>query len=410
MNRILSYILPLAFVLAMTGCISDDSDLETLIAESEQAIAPSIDIDFDYSPLFEDADEPITDPTDPYYNDYVENDTYDRVIYITFNGENVEIDGADSYGKVNVTANGAHVTINSNYGRMEYVLRGWSLNGSLKIYSEHKFKLTLDGVNLTNPNGAAINDQCGKSVYLVLNKDTYNSLTDGATYSVPSGEQMKGAFFSEGQIIVSGTGLLNVNAQGGHGIASDDYIRFRPGCRVNVLASAGHGVKANDGIFIDGGVLNISVNGDGFKGIKSDLDVEVNGGRTTVITTGNSKLIEQTLETMADTSSCAGIKSDAAIVINGGTLNLKSTGEGGKGINSTEDLTINGGIVNVITTGKKVYSSPKGIKSDGNITVSGGAIYSYSRWGNPIEAEATLTISPGYATNEQDELFWKIIY
>lgn len=409
MNRILSYFLSLALVVLATGCISDDSDLETLIEQSEKAIAP-IDIALDYSPLDEPADEPATDIDDPYYNDYVENDTYDRVVHITFNGESATIDGAENYSKVDVTTNGAHVTINSSSGRMEYVLSGWSLNGSLKIYSENKFKLTLDGVNLTNPNGAAINDQCGKTVYVVLNAGTNNTLTDGAVYKIPAGEQMKGAFFSEGQIIVSGTGLLNVNAQGGHGIASDDYIRFRPGCRLNIASSGGHGVKANDGVFIDGGVLNISVTGDGFKGIKSDLDISVAGGRTTVITTGDSKLVEQTLETMADTSSCAGIKCDGLMTVTGGAINLKSIGEGGKGINATEELVITGGTVNVVTTGKKIYSSPKGIKSDGNISISGGTIYSYSRWGDAIEAEGTLTIAPTYKSSESNDYYMKIVY
>ena len=406
MNRIFLYITAAVLVLISASCISDDSDLETLIEQSEQAIQP-IEIEFDYSLLNEAADEPITDPEDPYYSDYVENDIFDRVMYITFDGDNVTVDG--DYNRVSVSTNGAHVTINSTYSRMDYVLSGTSLNGSVKIYSEHKFKLTLDGVNLTNPNGAPINNQCGKSLYLVLNDGTVNTFTDGATYNIPSGEQMKGAFFSEGQVIVSGTGQLMVYAQGGHGIASDDYIRFRPGCRVTIETSAGHGVKANDGIFLDGGVLNISVTGDGCKGLKSDLDIEVNGGRTTVITTGDSKLIEQTLETMADTSSCAGIKSDAAIIINGGTLNLKSTGEGGKGINSSDDLTINGGIVNVVTTGTKVYSSPKGIKSDMAIIINGGSVYSYSNSSDPIDGE-TITLADGYSSYESIKKRFVVAY
>lgn len=406
MNSKVLYTALMVVMMATASCINDNSDLETLIEQSENAIQP-IEIEFDYSALAEPADEPITDVNDPYYNDYVENDTFDRVVYITYNGESATVAG--EYDGATVTVNGAHVTISSTKGRMDYVLSGTSSNGSLKIYSENKFKLTLNGVTLTNPTGAPINNQCGKSLYLVLNDDTENILTDGTTYSVAAGEQMKGAIFSEGQIIVSGKGLLNVNARGGHGIASDDYIRFRPGCRVTVSAAGGHGVKANDGIFIDGGVLNVAVESAGYKGFNSDLDIEVNGGRTTVITTGDSKIIAETLETAADTSSCAGIKSDGVLTVNAGTLNLKSTGEGGKGINVAGDLVIAGGTVNVVTTGVKEYSSPKGIKSDTGINITGGSIYSFSRNAATIDAPS-ISIADGYSTYENIKRRYILIY
>ncbi|MBR1803915.1 MAG: carbohydrate-binding domain-containing protein [Muribaculaceae bacterium] len=402
----LCYILA-ATTLLLTGCINDDSDFNTLLQKAEEAIKP-IDIELDYSDLDEQPDEIITDIDDPYYNDYVENDEFSRVIYIHYDGNTVSLDGETS--RVSITTSGAHVTINSTAGHMDYVLSGTSTDGSLKIYSDSKFKLTLNEVALTNPHGAAINDQCGKTVYLVLTDGTTNSLTDGDTYSIDLGEQMKGAFFSEGQVVVSGDGTLNVNASGGHGIASDDYIRFRPGCKVNVTASGGHAIKANDGIFIDGGVLNLTVTGDGYKGLKSDMDLTMKGGRTTVITTGDSRIIEQTLETVADTSSCAGIKAEGIVAITAGTLNIKSTGEGGKGINSVGSISITGGTVNVVTTGAKTYSSPKGIKSDEDITIGGGNTYTYSRYGNPLDASGTLTVQQGYSTYETREHRIRIFY
>ncbi|MBO4871055.1 MAG: carbohydrate-binding domain-containing protein [Muribaculaceae bacterium] len=391
----------------ITSCTKDDSDFDTLLILADQAIKP-IDIDLDYSALEEAPDEVITDPDDPYYNDYVENESILRTVYIHYEGETVTLDGATN--RVSINANGTHVVVNSSAGHVDYVLSGTTDNGSFKIYSDSKFKLTLNGVSITNPTGAAINDQCGKTVYLVLTDGTTNTLTDGAIYSTTSGEQMKGAFFSEGQVIVSGTGTLNVNATGGHGFVSDDYIRFRPGCKLNVTSSAGHGIKANDGVFIDGGVLNITITGDGYKGIKSDLDVDVKGGRTTVITSGNSRIVEESLETLADTSSCAGIKCEGIMTVSGGTLNMKSTGEGGKGLNTVGDLVITGGNINVVTTGIKGFSSPKGIKSDADINISGGNTYSYSKSSDPIDAQGTLTVAEGYTTRETLSRRVKIFY
>ena len=390
----------LALLMLCGSCVNDDTDFGGLVYDLRQNDLVPIDIALDFSELDEQGDTPITDESDPFFSDYVENDKFDRIVYVHYDGSNVTLSGAAD--RVNVSTDGAHVTISSQSGRMEYVLTGSTDNGSFKIYSDHKFKLTLGGVKISNPSGAPINDQCGKSLYLVLADGTTNTLTDGAAYDIPMGEQMKGAIFSEGQIIVSGKGALVVNANGGHGIASDDYIRFRPGCKVHVAASAGHGIKANDGIMIDGGVLNIEVAGDGYKGLKSDSDIEVNGGRITVLTTGNSRLNTEEVigDSEGDYSSCAGLKSDYGIYVSGGALRVKSTGEGGKGLNATTDLAITGGNVAVVTTGSKGSSSPKGIKCDADIRISGGSVYAFSAASDPIDAGETLNVTEGYTTYE----------
>lgn len=83
-----------------------------------------------------------------------------------------------------------------------------------------------------------------------------------------------------------------------------------------------------------------------------------------------------------DTSSAAGIKTDGNVIISGGTISIKSCGTGGKGINADGNLNVTGGETTVVTTGGKfVYnaaldldSSPKGIKADGNITIDEGTV------------------------------------
>ena len=377
------------FLLATTACVNDDSDFEQLLAAAEDAQPVKlIDIALDFSPLDEADDEIPTDPNDETYNDYVENATLDRTIYLEWNGDEVVASGETR--RVTMQQDGGHVTIISSSTRLNYVLKGNTDNGSFKIYSDHKFQLTLDGVSITNPNGAAINDQCGKTVYLVLNDGTTNTLCDGSTYDIPTGEQMKGTFFSEGQIIVSGKGRLDITATGGHGFVSDDYIRFRPGCNLYVNCNAGNGIKSNDGVYIDGGVINVEVSADGAKGIKCDAGINVRGGRTTILTTGATLLSQDELTAANDTSSCAAIRCDSIMAVEGGQLLLKSSGEGGKGINCASAIAISGGSVKVATTGKKGNASPKGIKSDGTITVTGGYVYVYSAAGSPLDATGGL--------------------
>lgn len=396
------YLTILLVALMATGCVNDDTDFSHLIdggsSQPDQEVITPIDIALDFSALDEADDVVPTDETDETYNDYEENTTWSYTINVVYDGNEVTLSGNTS--RVRYTVTDGHVVIQSTSNRVHYVLSGQSDNGSFKIYSENKFKLTLNGLNLTNPTGAAINNQGGKSLYLVLADGTENTLTDGPAYTDVEGEQMKGTLFSEGQVLVSGHGSLVINGNARNGLVSDDYFRFRPGCKVHVTCSTGHGIKANDGIIIDGGVFNIEVSGDGYKGIKCDSTMTINGGRTTILATGGVSITAATDIAPADTSSCAGIKCDYPLTINGGSLLIKATGEGGKGINNTGDITINGGSVQIVTTGIKGLTSPKAIKGDGVLAVNGGYLYSYSSNGSPIDANGGIAVADGYTTWE----------
>ena len=124
----------------------------------------------------------------------------------------------------------------------------------------------------------------------------------------------------------------------------------------------------------------------------------MNGGRTTVLTTGNG-----TYDT--DDQECkgaAGIKADSIFTINAGELWLKSTGSGGKGINVDTDAYFCGGSVYIITEGGQFASngdtsSPKGIKVDGDINISGGRIWvrTSGENGEGIESKSEINITGG---------------
>mgnify|MGYP002615955855 FL=1 len=215
---------------------------------------------------------------------------------------------------------------------------------------------------------------------------------------------MKGAFFSEGQIIFSGSGILNVKGGYKNAIVSDDYIVFRPGNVINAGSTAGHGIKANDGVKIMGGVLNVEVTVAAAKGINSEYDVIVRGGRTTVITSGNPRVKSD------DSSSCAAVKCDGSFIMTAGMLNLKSTGEGGKGINSDKDISIVSGELNVVTLGDKGVASPKGVKADGDITFGKADIYVYSKVGRAIDAFGSFTFGSDYASLIDSKHFFEIKY
>ena len=375
-----------------------------------------------------DSTSPSTPSTDTGTYDEEEDDisktTFDRTISIVWSGSGASVSGdANSI----VTVNGADVTVDNTKTteKVKYELSGSSTSGSLKIYSNNKQALVLSDLSLTNPSGAAINNQGKKRCFIVLSGT--NSLADGssAAYTVTGEEDLKAVFFSEGQLIFSGSGSLTVtanNAQGKAGITSDDYVRVMdaPSIKVTAGSSAGHGLRGKDAVAIDGGTLDVSVSADMKKGIASDSLVVLNGGVTTVKVSGGTAYDSEDAEYKAS----AGVKADQVFKMNGGTLTVISSGQGGKGITGDAVAYFNGGTVNVTVTGSNYGSSSgggfgpratsssdssksaKGIKFDGDIHFNGSTVSASASSHEAIESKGAMSITDGvvYAQSSDDAI------
>lgn len=322
---------------------------------------------------------------------------------------------AKTEGGVTVSVKDGHVT--ANHGSVKkvcYVVSGTTANGSLTIMGDKKYAVKLNGVNITNPDSAALNLLSSKRAYIVLADGTTNVLADG------KGGNQKGALYCKGKLLFNGSGSLSVTGNTNNGIHSADYIVFRKGSNVYVKSTANHGIKANDGVFINGGILNVEVSAAGGKGINCESDVIVNGGRTTIITTGNGTWDSDDMEAQA----AACIKADSVFTMNAGVVMLKSKGSGGKGLRAGWEGYINGGTLRVVTEGGLYYSngtqenhnytgntdrisddytsSPKGIKvgtkdTHGVLRITGGDVMVRTKGNNGegIESKGTLEISSG---------------
>ena len=294
---------------------------------------------------------------------------------------------------VEVTVNGGHITANhSSTKNICYVLSGTTTNGSFTVVGDKKYEVKLNNVNISNPDSAALNLLSGKRAYIMLVDGTSNTLSDG------TGGSQKGALYCKGKLLFNGSGKLSVTGNTNNAIHSADYIVFRKGNNIYANSTANHGIKANDGIFINGGIINVEVSAEAAKGINCESNIIVNGGRTTVITTGGGTY--DTEDNEAKGAAC--IKADSAFTINAGELWLKSTGSGGKGINVDTEANFTGGNVYIVTEGGQYKSnndtsSPKGIKADGNINISGGAIWVRTNGynGEGIETKSAMNISGG---------------
>ena len=296
------------------------------------------------------AETVIEDENNDESGDFIENYSVSKVLTITYSETGITVT-PDIIDQVSYTiTNKTHLVINSARSKMAYRVQGSCSNGSLKIYSEKKFQLAFNGLTLTNPKGPAVNIQSGKTVYVALTADKTNNLCDGETYadapySEGKPEDQKGTFFSEGQLIFSGTGTLNVTSYGGHGIASDDYIRVRSG-NINILKAAKDGFNTND-VFRVGRMaasaptITINATGDGIDCGKGNILIEA--GDITVNTVDDG--IVTSYETLTDATV------DPSITIRGGFVKVNTTGEKGMAIKANANYTQTGGILQVTTKG-----------------------------------------------------------
>ena len=347
---------------------------------------------------------------------------------------------------VTPTVSGAHVGIaQSNTEAVDndeitYQLSGTTTDGSFSLDGSYKCTVSLAGLTLTNPSGAAINITNGKRIQLSAKENTTNTLTDCANGS------QKACIYSKGQLQLQGKGVLNVVGKTKHGIKSGDYITVK-NLTLNITSAVSDGISCeeyflmksgtvtikgvgDDGIqcdlggttstgettdhddedsgniYLEGGTLTVTTTAAATKGIKADGDLRISDGTLNITTSGNGTYDS----TDKDSKGCAGLKSDGNMTIAGGTLTLKSTGTGGKCIKADGTLAITGGTISATTTGGTyTYSSkkaqPKAIKADGNMTISGGSVTATSSGHEAIETKGTMTITDGtvYAFRKSDD-------
>ncbi len=404
----------LTIALAAAGCEREDQPLSPDEPEAEQTI---------YS---EPEDDSLTfDSTgDPTSDDDISTTTFAGKITVTFSDtDNASVKG-DSYGYV--TVDGNKVTVNNTGGEvLIYELTGTTANGFFKVYGAKKQAIVLNGASITNPDGAALNNQNKKRTFIVVKGSNKLSDSESAAYAQEGEEDLKAVLFSEAQLIFSGSGLLTVNAlnkQDKSAIATDDYIRLmdNPTIKVNSGSAAGHGFKGKDYVQLSSGSLVVKTAAALKKGITSDDYVLVEGGTHTVTVTGGVAYDEED----AEYSGTAGVKADNYFAMTGGSLTIENTGNGGKGINAgsydfdatnhtLSDSYISGGTITVTTTGREVNDvSAKGIKigwvtkegsgdrakvtgNAGKLTISGGTIVVNSSYGEGLEVKGDLTFDGG---------------
>ena len=388
----------------------------------------------------------------------------DNTISVNYNGTAATVIVAGNIAQyVTPSVSGAHVSIAQNDNLAEeitYTLSGTSEDGEFYMSGSYKATIEFNGLTLTNTtsvySGAAVHIQNGKRIKVKVVSETTNTLTDAA------GGSQKGCLYIKGHAEFAQKGTLNIIGNVKHGIKTGEYITLK-NATINITKAVGDGINCeqffqmtsgtiniqgvgDDGIqcdiedsttgstgetidhegedsgnvYIEGGTLAISVTANAAKGIKSEGDMHISGGEATITTSGGGLWDSDKSKTKA--SSC--LSADGNMVFSGGTFNLTSTGNGGKGISVDGTMTISDGTIIIKTSGQAVgasssgtlttisnaqsldryssdyKSSPKGIKADGNMLISGGSINVTTTGcgGEGIESKGTLDITGGQIT------------
>ena len=307
--------------------------------------------------------------TDNEFTSDNENVSFEKKVAIKFNGVNdPEVTGLDNditLEKDKLRGDGKTYLIIRSSVNAEYTVSGNCEDGALLIFSEKKFKLVLDNLNLRSNNWPAINIQSGKRCFVELKGE--NELrgrkiptlknpdyVEGVSDSKDEYLDAKATLFSEGELIFKGDGLLNVKVDENHAICSDDYVRILGG-KINILNASTDGIHVNDAMYINGGEISIVASGDGIECEKGF--VYVNGGKLTV------KSGKAGIKTSEDKY----LPSDALhpfILIEKGDVFVTTSGSSGDGITAGSHLAITGGKVVVETAGVSAKGLKSGINDD----------------------------------------------
>ena len=305
----------------------------------------------------------------------------DGAITVNYNGSSAMVTVAGNVAQyVTPTVSGAHVSIAQSDDLAEeitYTLSGTSSDGEFYMSGSYKATIELNGLTLTNAtpvySGAAIHIQNGKRIKVKVGTGTTNTLIDAS-----SGTQ-KGCLYIKGHAEFAQKGTLNVVGNVKHGIKTGEYFTIK-NATINVTSAVGDGINCAEYLLMESGTINISGTQD--DGIQCDIDGDASTGELTDHEDEDS----------------------GNVYIEGGTINITITADAAKGIKSEGDLRISGGDITVKTTGGGVWDSDKVktkasacLGADGNITISGGTLNltSTGAGGKGINGDGTFTATSG---------------
>ena len=279
----------------------------------------------------------------------------------------------------------------------KYLVAGTISDGRLTIDAgeDDDVTLILDGVSITNSDGAAIYVKQAGNVTISLAEGSENTLISS---SFSDDGDTDAAIYAKDDLTLNGAGKLTITSTGGHGVRANDTLLIESG--TYEITAENHAVKVNDSltmsggaltlvsgkdgihaenkddttlgnVTITGGSLNVTSDGDGVDAAGTltitggDFDITTGGGSPETISTGgNSFGFGKTPTDSSDTTSMKALKSDGELNISGGTFRIDAYDDS---VHSNSSVTIDGGDFDILT-------GDDGFHADETLTINDGAI------------------------------------
>ena len=179
---------------------------------------------------------------------------------------------------------------------------------------EVKVQLVLDSVSIKNDDSPAIYVKSADKVFVTLtDSDNYLEVSD--SYVADGDTNLDAVIFSKEDLVLNGTGTLEIISATGNGIISKDDLKITGG--TYSITALLDGLEANDSIRIAGGDITIKSNKDG---IHSENEDDSSLGYI-YIAGGNLNI------SVADD----GIRGTSIVQIDGGVINIEICTEGIEG-------------------------------------------------------------------------------
>ncbi|WP_414733075.1 carbohydrate-binding domain-containing protein [Acetobacterium carbinolicum] len=303
---------------------------------------------------------------DPEFTDRDQKTTYDdtSAVTVTLDGSDIQVtgDGATaSNGVLTITKEGT------------YVVTGNLTDGQIVVAAadSDKIQIVLSGATINCSDNAPIYVKSADKVFVTLNENTVNTLTDSGTYVQTDENNVDGVIFSKEDLTINGEGTLNITTSDNHGIVSKDDLVISGG--IYNITSADDALSGKNSVKIKDGVITIdSSAGKGMTSKNADDNtkgyVYICGGTITI--KNSTEGIEGTAIIVEDGTINITSSDDG---LNGASASAAETDTGGKGggaamqNDSNVYVSISGGTIDVNAAGD-------GLDSNGNLYISGGTV------------------------------------
>lgn len=229
-------------------------------------------------------------------------------------------------------------------------------------------------------------------------EDTGNIYLEGGDITVSVTADAAKAIKAEGDIRATATNVTATTSGGG--VWDADKVKTK----------SSSCMSADGNMLVSGGTLTLTSTGAGGKGINVDGNFTATGGSVTINTSGNAVVASSTGTLSVVTSSQQldnydsdyksspkGIKVDGAIVISdNAVISVTTTGAGGEGIESKTSIDITGGQTTVNASDDGINASKNtSTGGSGDLTISGGYVFSKSSGNDGIDANGNCYIKGG---------------